>query len=90
MVREVECCNCRKRFNAHILLNDTKTVCPHCGERYLVMLYICPECFDILNGKDPPRKPYRCPVCNGRGMVEEGSCPACAGKGIVWWEGSEP
>ena len=87
MAHEVECCNCRKRFTvAHGLLN-TKTGCPHCGTEALIMLHVCPQCFDILKGKAPALKPYKCPVCNGRGGTTEGECPACKGKGVVWHGG---
>ncbi|MDD3029793.1 MAG: hypothetical protein PHS57_05895 [Alphaproteobacteria bacterium] len=87
MVREVNCCGCRKKFTAHSLLNNT--VCPHCGETALIMLHICPECFDHLKGKAPALKPFKCPVCNGRGADVDGECPACKGKGVVWNGGDD-
>ena len=85
---EAQCCYCRKKFKAHHLING-KAGCPHCGEEYLVMLHVCPECFGILRGKDPrPQapQPYRCPVCNGRGLIDNQPCHPCGGKGIVWYE----
>lgn len=31
------------------------------------------------------RRPHKCPVCEGYGMVKVSSiCPACEGKGIIW------
>ena len=85
MEREFECCNCRKRFIAHRLVNG-KAGCPHCGTEALIMLHTCPECFDALRALSPIHKPYKCPVCGGRGHEDSASneCPACKGTGIVW------
>jgi hypothetical protein len=83
MERECECCRCRKRFVAHRLVNG-KAGCPHCGAEALIMLHICPEYFDALKAVNPIKKPYKCPVCNGRGRDEDGECPACKGTAIVW------
>jgi DnaJ-class molecular chaperone len=41
----------------------------------------------------PSKKPYRCPICEGRGLVflmmsitesNQATCDPCQGKGIVW------
>lgn len=88
-IHEVQCCYCRKKFKAHHLVNG-KAGCPHCGEEYLVMLHVCPECFGVLRGKDlrpQSPQPFRCPVCNGRGLIENKPCRPCDGKGIVWHNG---
>lgn len=50
------------------------------------MLHICPECFDVLRGKDPKPQPYKCPVCNGRGSSDGEKCFPCNGAGIIWHE----
>jgi len=53
------------------------------------MLHVCPECFGILRGKEPRTQapqPFKCPVCNGKGIVEGTTCHPCGGKGIVWYE----
>jgi len=83
MVREYECCNCRKRFKAHQAITVT---CAHCGAEQLVRLGICSECFDALKVNSPLRKPFKCPVCGGRGHEDNASseCPACKGTGVVW------
>ena len=82
---EVECCSCRRKFKAHRLING-KAGCPHCGEEYLVMLHVCPGCFDVLREKDPKPQPYKCPVCNGRGSSNGEQCFPCNGTGIIWFE----
>lgn len=84
-IREVECCYCRKHFIAHKLING-KAGCPHCGTQALVMLHVCGDCFAVLRGKEPRREPYKCPVCGGRGLIDNQPCHACGGKGIVWSE----
>ena len=30
------------------------------------------------------RTPFKCPVCGGRGLVDD--CRACHGSGIIWGE----
>lgn len=90
-MHELQCCYCRKKFVAHHLVNG-KAGCPHCGEEYLVMLHVCPECFGVLRGKDPrPQspQPFRCPVCNGRGLIDNQPCHPCGGKGIIWYKEGE-
>lgn len=85
-MHELQCCYCRKQFVAHYIING-KAGCPHCGKDYLVMLHVCPECFDVLRSKDPrphSPQPFRCPVCNGRGLIDDQPCHPCGGKGIVW------
>jgi NMD protein affecting ribosome stability and mRNA decay len=79
-----ECCACRKKFEAH----EARTVtCAHCGKEQRVRLGICSDCFEVLKGKAPIKKPYKCPVCNGRGQqypTDSTACPACKGTGIIW------
>ena len=64
-------------------------ICSRCG-RDLTTTAGCPNprCWD-----EPPKHPYRCPVCNGTGKVwptgdttkmEKQPCSACNGTGIVW------
>jgi DnaJ-class molecular chaperone len=56
----------------------------------------CPICKTTIctcTEKPPPRRPYKCPVCDGTGKVWQRSdstginkqpCHACKGTGIVW------
>lgn len=82
-IQTVSCCSCGKSFKAHRLENG-KAGCPHCGTQALVMLHVCGDCFAVLRGKEPRREPYKCPVCDGRGMVDNITCLACKGTCIVW------
>ena len=55
------------------------------------------EC--VFLGDNEETKPYRCPVCGGRGLVPNGfysfcadsttaitgeTCRTCGGKGVIW------
>lgn len=55
------------------------------------------EC--VFLGDNEETKPYRCPVCGGRGIVQNGfynmcadsttlsngeTCRSCGGKGVIW------
>lgn len=80
-MRMVKCCACRKSFEAHSIVNNLK--CPHCEHEALIMLHICPACYQQFADRMPKRKPYKCPVCDGRGG-EGLQCHACKGTGIVW------
>lgn len=83
-MRKVTCCACLKQFEAHQLINNLE--CPHCEQGAIIMLHICPRCFQQFRKRMPKRKPYKCPVCDGRGG-EGLSCHPCKGTGIVWDEG---
>ena len=64
--------------------------CEHCGD-HIPTSGMCTTC---LCYPKPERKPHKCPVCGGSGVVweypaswvgsERVECHTCNGKGIVW------
>lgn len=81
---EYFCAGCRQKFVAHKAVRSI--TCPLCGVEHLVMWHICPDCLQRAKADVIPRRPYKCPVCNGHGS-ESGCtalCHACKGTGIVW------
>lgn len=66
--------------------------CSWCGTLHAVGVGCVYQLQPPLPSADP-RRPFRCPVCDGRGKIVwpvgtdtggDAPCHACAGTGIVW------
>jgi len=70
--------------------------CPICGELDPIPGHVCPVWEFLGPNYIPDKKPYTCPVCNGKGEVGCGfytgasigtaneKCRSCNGTGILW------
>lgn len=69
--------------------NDQAKVINNCVDRINVLQTEINTIRALGSGADHPKKPHKCPICDGRGQVQLeilkiSFCLSCDGKGIIW------